>query len=502
MFAFGIWDRQANKLILARDRFGIKPLYYYTTPAIFVFASEVRSLLESGLVPRKLSAAGTDSYLRFGAIQAPLSIIEGVRSLMPGHYLSIEPTQAGWHISDAAYAEDLPEADPDGGVSDRAQAAKRLRSILEDSIKAHLVSDVPVAAFLSGGIDSSTVVGLMSQVSGEPPRTFTVVFEEKEFSEESYARQVAERFGAKHHEVALSETSLLQMLPQTLAAMDQPTIDGINTYVISKAVAETGIKVALSGLGSDELFGGYPTFRRTRQLRNLALVPEPVRRTTARTGQTLLGRSVKQRKAWSLLAQGGTPLATYTLSRQLFSREEVAALTNRDPGIDSMEVASPLSKLAGELNAMSDYEMRGYMANMLLRDTDHMSMAHSLEVRVPFLDSRVVSFVLGLPDEWKLDGGRPKPLLLDAIEDLLPEAVWRRPKMGFTLPFQRWMHSALHQDLAGTFNNNGGLSHLGITDFAGSVWKTFDRTPRLERWSRPWSLYILKTWCEINSVTL
>src|SRR5262249_41680841 len=273
----------------------IKPLYYYTTPTSLVFASEVRALLESGLVPRKLSAAGTDSYLRFGAIQAPLSIIEGVRSLMPGHYLSIEPTQAGWQVCDAAYAKDMPEAAPGGGVPDRAQAAKRLRSILEDSIKAHLVSDVPVAAFLSGGIDSSTVVGLMSRVSGEPPRTFTVVFEEKEFSEESYARQVAERFGAKHHDVVLSETSLLQMLPQALAAMDQPTIDGINTYVISKAVAETGIKVALSGLGSDELFGGYHTFRRGRRRRGPGLVPEPAGGTAARTARAPAGGAGKPR---------------------------------------------------------------------------------------------------------------------------------------------------------------------------------------------------------------
>jgi asparagine synthase (glutamine-hydrolysing) len=508
MFGFGIWDAQRKRLVLARDRYGMKPLYYYATPHVFVFASEVRTLLESGLVPKKLSITGVASYLRFGAIEAPLSIIDGVRCLLPGHYLTVEANGNELQVKDAGFADDILEPGANNTVSSRKEAAHTLRTMLEDSVRAHLVSDVRVAAFLSGGIDSSALVALMSRVAEEPPKTFTVVFKEQDFSEESYARLLAERFGTEHHEIPLSEWSLLQMLPQALDAMDQPTIDGINTYVISKAVSEAGIKVALSGLGGDELFAGYPSFRRARQFRNLSAVPAPIRQAIARAGQAIFGNSVHQRKAWFLLSAGGTPHSTYTISRQLFSWAEVNALIDRDRGNGSFDLDSPQIPLANggppdPLNAISVYEIQGYMANMLLRDTDQMSMAHSLEVRVPFVDSTVIPFVLGLPGKWKLDGRRPKPLLLDALGDLLPEAIQRRPKMGFTLPFERWMHSALKPEIDQTFSKSSDLAKLGVPgDFARAVWEKFVSDPRKERWSRPWSLHILKTWCEINGVTL
>jgi asparagine synthase (glutamine-hydrolysing) len=507
MFAFGIWDAAQSRLLLARDSFGMKPLYYYATQTSLVFASEIRTLLASGLVPRKLSIEGLASYLRFGAVQSPLSIIEGIKSLEPGCYLIASATETGIELQQECYARNLLSGACDPSIRDRAEAISVLRSKLEDSVRHHLVSDVPVAAFLSGGIDSSALLALMGQVTNERPRTFTVVFSEKDFSEESYARSVAEKFGSEHREVLLGELSLLQMLPRALESMDQPTIDGINTYVISKAVAEAGIKVALSGLGGDELFGGYPSFRRARQLKRLSAIPAALRHATARVGRTVIGDSVQSRKAWFLLSSGGTPHSTYTISRQLFSWEEVRALIHHDLGLNPLRdhaVETPLADKedCDRFNAISLYEIQGYMANMLLKDTDQMSMAHSLEVRVPFVDRDVVSFALSLPGEWKADGHRPKPLLLDALGDLLPEEVRRRPKMGFTLPFDRWMHSALQADLDRTFNSNGGLSHLGITDFARTIWNTFDRTPRLERWSRPWSFYILKTWCGINRVGL
>lgn len=505
MFAFGIWDAAKGELLLARDPFGIKPLYYYATPTALAFASEIRTLLASGLVPGKLSIEGVASYLQYGAVQSPLSIIDGVRSLEPGSCLVAKNGKNGIELEQRSYGDDVLSDSADSALTDRREAVQILRSKLEDSVRQHLVSDVPVAAFLSGGIDSSAVVALMAQVAEERPRTFTVVFQEKDFSEESYARTVAEKFGTEHREVLLGELSLLQMLPSALESMDQPTIDGINTYVISKAVAEAGIKVAMSGLGGDELFGGYPSFRRARQLRMLSAVPSALRKAAAQIGQAVLGESVQHRKAWFLLSSGATPQSTYTISRQLFSREEVAALTcadlNRDRAPSRAVEAAPNGN-RDRFAEISLYELQGYMSNMLLKDTDQMSMAHSLEVRVPFVDREVIPFVLGLPERWKTDGQRPKPLLLDALGDLLPEEVRRRPKMGFTLPFDRWMHSSLHPDLDRTFSSNGGLSHLGITDFAGKIWKAFDRAPRLERWSRPWALHILKTWCEINGVTL
>jgi len=287
--------------------------------------------------------------------------------------------------------------------------------------------------------------------------------------------------------------------------MDQPTIDGINTYVISKAVKEAGITVALSGLGGDELFAGYPSFRRARQLRNLNAIPGFLRKSVARAGESVFGGSVQQRKAWRLLHAGGTPQSTYTISRQLFSWEEVAALTNTERKRERREQPGWLRTQSGSqdaVNAVSLCELQGYMANTLLRDTDQMSMAHSLEVRVPFVDKEVVSLVLGLKGKWKLNGGRPKPLLLDAVWDLLPEEIWRRRKMGFVLPFERWMHTVLKAEMLETFSDGSSLKAMGISERGRAIWQSFDRTPRKERWARPWALYVLKRWCELNDVSL
>ena len=500
MFAFAIWDANLNQLLIARDGFGIKPLYYHATTDTMVFASEVRTLLASGLAPRELSREGLESYLRFGSIESPLTIIKGVRSLSPGHYLVVKHDEKGLRVREHAYATDLAVQAANSKVTDYRDAVRLLRTTLEDSVRSHLVSDVPLGAFLSGGIDSSALVALMSRVAQGRPRTFTVVFEEEEFSEKSFARMVADRFGTQHCEVTLSEESLLHMLPEALAAMDQPTIDGINTYVISEAVKEAGITVALSGLGGDELFAGYPSFRRARQLRNLHVIPSPLRKAVAWAGESAFGGSVQQRKAWRLLHAGGTPQSTYTISRQLFSWEEVAALTTAER---IRPRARPSMRSSVDVvNAVSLCELQGYMANTLLRDTDQMSMAHSLEVRVPFVDKEVVSLVLGLKGKWKLNGARAKPLLLDAVWDLLPEEIWRRRKMGFVLPFERWMHTVLRPEMLEAFSNGETLASIGVSESGRAIWQSFDRTPRKERWARPWALYVLKRWCELNEVKL
>jgi asparagine synthase (glutamine-hydrolysing) len=506
MFAFGIWDSKREQLLVARDPFGIKPLYYYSCGGTFAFASEVRALLESGLVPRKLSPQGLTSYLQFGSVAGPLTVVDGVRSLPPGHCLTVKPDGDHLRFEEKSYVEDLFNQSKAGQVSDREEAVATLRSKLEESIRLHLVSDVSLAAFLSGGIDSSAIVGLMSRVTSDRPRTFTVVFDEKEFSEQSYARIVARRFGTEHQEVPVAEGQLLAMLPDALAAMDQPTMDGINTYVISKAVKEAGITVALSGLGGDELFAGYPSFRRARRLRKLAAIPAPVRTAVARTGNAVMGGSVQRRKAWDLLAGGGTPYSAYSASRRVFGDSEISGLlceNGVNPLLEAIDRDGIDSQSFDAINAVSLFELQGYMANTLLRDTDQMSMAHSLEARVPFVDIDIVSFVLGLPGEWKIDGPRPKPLLLDALGDLLPEEIWRRPKMGFTFPFDRWMRSALKPEIDKTFDQPGKLEEAGVAgSFARDIWNRFLNNPSKERWSRPWSLHVLKRWCEINGVRL
>src|ERR1041385_6974351 len=240
MFALALWDDSRKRLLLARDPLGIKPLYYYVAKDVFVFASELRALLASGLVPRRLSSAGVESYLGSGSVAAPLTIVEGMRQLLPGHYLEISESL---EIKETEFAvarcEEVPRS--------RDEAVARLRAELEESVRLHLVSDVPLGVFLSGGMDSSALTALMSQISDQRPKTFSVVFDEAGYSEAPFSRAVAERFNTDHSEIRLSEDRLLEILPGAIAAIDQPTMDGINTYVVSSAVKSKGITVALSG---------------------------------------------------------------------------------------------------------------------------------------------------------------------------------------------------------------------------------------------------------------
>jgi asparagine synthase (glutamine-hydrolysing) len=501
MFAFTLWDAARQELFLARDPFGIKPLYYYQTKELFLFSSEIRALLASGLIPRRLSLEGLSSYLYCGSVQEPLTIIEGVRSLLPGHCLVVN-TGSTVRLTHVDYACNWIKEEHAPRISNRREAATILRYDLEDSVRLHLVSDVPVGVFLSGGIDSSAIVALIGQVTGEKPKTFSVVFGEKEFSEASYANIVAKQFDTEHHEIPLAEDELLNMLPEALRAMDQPTMDGINTYVVSRAVKEAGITVALSGLGGDELFAGYPSFSRVARLQGIAGIPQLFRKSASFVGRALAKGSVQQRKFWDILESDCSSPAVYTISRQLFAPSEVASLIIDSRSFQSARPPAPCSLLPADLiNAMSLCELQGYMANTLLRDTDQMSMAHGLEVRVPFVDTVVVRSVVGLPGAWKTNDPRPKPLLLDAMTGLLPEEIWRRPKMGFTLPFERWMHSVLQAQLHETLDIGKGLELLGIDrEKVRAVWQTFQEHPRRERWARPWALYVLKKWCDLNDV--
>jgi asparagine synthase (glutamine-hydrolysing) len=500
MFALALWDAPAGKLLLARDPLGIKPLYYYLTDELFIFASEIRALLASGLVPHKLSQPGLASYLETGSVEAPATIIEGVRSLLPGHYLSVSPREQSLHVEGAGYGRELGAGRFASPPSKRNDAVMQLREILEDSVQRHLISDVPLGVFLSGGIDSSALVALMSRVAGERIKSFSVIFAEEKFSEASHARLIAERFGTEHQEIPLSEDGLLALLPEALDAVDQPTMDGINTFVVSKSVKQAGITVALSGLGGDELFAGYNTFHRGRQLQSLARVPRPLRRAAAAVGQSVLSNSVQRKKFWELMASDGSPRAAYDVTRQLFDAREVQSFLYDAP----TQTAPACEEEAHDIiNAVSRCELEGYMVNTLLRDTDFMSMAHSLEVRVPFVDTAVVDFVLKLPGAWKVNGGRAKPLLQDALNPPLPDEITQRPKMGFTLPFEHWMQSRLRDEMTLVFQDERRFEALGIRpQRVQETWRRFLEHPRRVGWSRPWALYVLARWTELHGVSL
>ena len=500
MFALALWDETQQTLHLVRDPFGIKPVYYYHDGAVFVFASEVRALLASGLVPRRLSRAGAASFLHYGAVDEPDTIIAGVRAVRPGHCLTVREQAGRLEIRETPYAQNLlPAVSP---FTNRREAVGVLRETLRESVRLHLASDVPLGVFLSGGIDSSAIVALMSEVTTEKPRTFSVVFAEEQFSEKTQARLVADKFGTEHTEIPLSEDRLIELLPDALAAMDQPTQDFVNTYVVAQAVKAAGITVALSGLGSDELFAGYPTFRRALQMRTAARVPRVLRRAAASVGGALSNASITRRKTWRLLASDGQAETAIDIARQLFLREDVEALTGGWPDTASPKLWPPAGA-NGRINAASLHELQNYMANTLLRDSDGASMAHSLELRVPFVDTVVASLVVPLPGEWKVNGGRPKPLLLDALGGLLPDEIVYRKKMGFVLPFANWLQSRLRGKVDNVFADEATLKAIGLRPSAvQEVWQRFLKTPAAVGYTRPWALFVLARWCALHEVTL
>lgn len=509
MFAFGLWDEERQELFLSRDRLGIKPLYYYSEDGLFVFASEVRALLASGLVPRRLDPLGLDEYLAYQSLPAPRTLIQGVSALLPGAWISVD--QRG-RVSQGRYWDLLGHARPQDRNSDPAASRRRVGELLREAVAQHLVSDVPVGAFLSGGIDSSAVVGLMRE-AGHVPHTFSVAFSERAYDETPHARQVASRFHAEHTEIWLGEHDLLEQLPQALAAMDQPTGDGVNTYVVSRAVRAAGITVALSGLGGDELFAGYPSFARlsrtARLFRTWGRAPQPVRQLAANTVHALGRASVGATKTAAMLASSGHMANLHPVMRQVLSSRQRHNLFSpawsravdghADPYVQLLETAYRDSPRASILACISYAEARTYMHDVLLRDTDQMSMAHSLEVRVPLLDHVLVEYVMGLPDALKQPNGTPKRLLVESLDGLLPDDIVYRPKQGFSLPFAVWMRGHLREFCEARLGQDG-LAGRDIFQprAVQELWSAFLSGRGDASWSRLWVLVVLEEWLERN----
>lgn len=502
MFALGVWEPRAQRLTLIRDRLGIKPLYYYYDGQTFLFASEVRALLRTGLVPHKLSRAAVESYLTYGSVQQPLTIIENVYAVLPGHSLTFErgeiKTKAYWSLQ--THHDAVP-------VSSEEELVEEVRSLLLDSVRLRMVSDVPVGAFLSGGIDSSAVVSLMRHVTSSTIRTFSVYFNEREFSEYAFAETVGQRFETEHYPVLVTEADILAKIPKALAALDQPSMDGINSYIVSEAAAQTGLKVALSGLGGDEIFAGYPYFRtiaRDERLRKkVSKVPLAVRRVTAGA----LGAVAKSNRATKLAGLlGSRDLRTHSLFlyRQLFTENQRQRLLshngyNREQRTRDWERYREwdqqrvlMCNETDPVNQASCFDLSGYLSDTLLRDTDTMSMAHSLEVRVPLIDHRVVERLLAIPGPEKLRSTTPKWLLVKAVGDL-PDGIVNRPKRGFEFPFRDWLLGALREEASAALSAPR-LQTVFQSDAPQALWKEFE-AGRLS-WSRIWSLWVLSNYME------
>jgi asparagine synthase (glutamine-hydrolysing) len=388
------------------------------------------------------------------------------------------------------------------------QTPDRLQPMLEEAVRLQLVSDVPVGVFLSGGIDSSALVSILSR-GGVTPSTFSIVFREADFSEAQHSRAIAARFRTDHHEINVSQTDVLTAIPDALRAMDLPSMDGINTYFVSREARRAGVKVALSGLGGDEVFAGYSSFRTVPRMERFAQfwrqVPSVVRSPVASAFAALSPANDQNRKLASLARDNGRVLHPYFLSRMLFTPTQRDLLFSQADGSaadraaqsqrDRLQRALPLDAV----NRVSYLESRCYMLNTLLRDADFMSMSQGLEVRVPLIDHQLAKAVLALPGGWKLNG-TPKKLLVGALAGSLPDEIVHRPKRGFTLPFERWMRQELRAEIEPVLGkkriSEGPLGGLLDSAQVDRVWKNF--LGGETSWSRPWSLYVLQRWCELH----
>jgi len=498
MFAFAVWDSARQSLFLARDPFGIKPLYYRHDGAGFLFASELNALIASGHAPAAIDPLSVSDYLAWLAVPAPRTIYRGLFSLRPGEHATFHAGRleiaSGWEFSR------IPT--PETVCATRADFVHELRARLDDTIRAHVVADVPVGAFLSGGLDSAVVAGLMTRAGGAPLRTFSIGFAEADFSEAAAAEETARHLGTVHHTRILSGAEVAGDIEQLLGALDQPTGDGINTYYVSQTARAGGVTVALSGLGGDELFGGYPSFaalpRLERWLPRWRLLPASIRAGLVRR---LRAGDTRRRKLADFLEFAHSLHELGALQRRVFSsagRRELLHPDARLAGGSRSPFHPELSALSADLPAadafttMSAWELRTYMADVLLRDSDVMSMRHSLELRVPFIDRPLVEWLWRQPTAFKSDPAHPKSILAAAAHDALPPGLMARRKRGFSLPFPVWMRGELRPFLDEAFTA-GSVGRSGLFDIAAvrQRWQGFLARDDTREWSRVWSLAVL-----------
>jgi asparagine synthase (glutamine-hydrolysing) len=502
MFAFALWDGTSQRLFLARDRLGIKPLFFYHAPAQYLaFASEIKALWSDPDVPIELDATAIDQFLSLQYVPAPRTGLVGIRKLAPAHGMVVEPGKGirqweYWDPSDQAPRES------------RRGAAESVRQVLGEAVKSHLVSDVPVASFLSGGLDSSVVTALMAEAQAAPVRAITIGFREAGFDERPYARLLVERYRCLHHE-RLLETDASATFERVVDQLDEPFADwsALPTFQVSEAAREQ-VKVVLSGDGGDELFGGYARHR-VQRLENL------VRHVSDRLPQKLL-RALVGLYPRGLPGQASVRLLSHDRCAALalkhahgFFASDASRLAIHGPAMRDMlgpasdrieQVTEPFERYfqqAGNLdplNAALYVELKTYLVDDILTKVDRMSMSHSLEVRPPFLDHRVVELALSLPGSWKIGWLQSKLIYREAFRRLLPEQLWRRSKQGFDIPAAEWLRTKLKdraEDLLfGESTRQRGLVNL---EEAKRLWSAHQRGGG-DYQRKLWALMMLEAW--------
>ncbi|MEX0374573.1 asparagine synthase (glutamine-hydrolyzing) [Spiribacter pallidus] len=513
MFALAILDRgpdyggswlggqkvpDSPYLFLARDRFGIKPLVYTQTGRGFAFASELKALLASGLVQRTVRPEAVVEYLSYGAVSQPGTILKGVYQLEPG--TAVYVSQDGFVSTPSRYW-DLSwgmEANRDAlETLAYPDLVQKTRSLLEEATQNHLVSDVPVGAFLSGGVDSAAVCALMQRETGEPVQTFSLGFKGlvEVTDETSFAKEVAKYIGCQHTEVLVNDRDVAECFDDIISALDQPSVDGTNTYLVSQAAAQQ-VKVAVSGLGGDELFAGYHHFAAFKEAARGEAGPVDYIASMlhkARPNRFTVRRAYKAASFEQRLAMMRNLTVPNKLRGQLSG--SLAALCG--PYTHPALLGSDLSDWDA-VSQLSYAECKGYLQNTLLRDNDVMSMAHSLEVRPVLLDHKLAEHALALPAEAKICNGQMKAVLVDAVSDLIPPGCWQRPKKGFELPFATWMNGRLRPRVRDAF-------------FSSEAKEIFDRSyldrmkNRINKGSIPrsaWAPFVLLSWIKHTSCRL
>ena len=467
MFAFAIWDNVEKTCFLGRDHLGIKPLYYWQSGSILIFASELKAILASKLPSINLSAQGLYGYLTTGTVPEPHTLIDNISCLEAGHCLFWKQGELSkksyWQIQFASESISLPDAQ------------ERVRQGLIDSVKHHFISDVPVGIFLSGGIDSTSIVALARQTQTNKLCTYSIAFDETEWNEGNIASKTAKHFATEHTEYKLDAATGKELFLQFLDQIDQPTIDGFNTFCVSQIARQNGTKVVLSGLGGDELFGGYGSFQKIPQMVSWQKNLYPIS-SLLKCGGHLLETYAKKphlKRIGNWLQRSPKTANAYNSFRGIFSHQEACNIANTlfpDLNINNQYQQNYIPSQPSLEDEISFLELSRYMRNQLLRDSDVMSMAWGLELRVPFVDKILLETIASIPSNIRL---APKKQLLTHSLSELPSWVTNRPKKGFSFPLQKW----LEED----WNNYFDLS-------------SFQTNIDLNFWYRRWNLAILKYW--------
>jgi asparagine synthase (glutamine-hydrolysing) len=503
MFAFGIWDQRRLRFVIARDHFGIKPLYYATGNGWFACASEVQALCRCGLISADLDRRALAGYLAYGGVQEPLTIFTNVFALPRGSWKEFdafgnaERGQRYWQF---------PALRRSAEKQPFLELVEEGRTLLKRAVERHLLSDVRIGVFLSGGLDSTSILGL-SRRTGQTFEAFTVSFPDRPADDESQvSRATAARFGVPFNECQLRDSTAVGWISDALTRMDQPSMDGFNTYIVARAARERGIVVALSGLGGDEMFGGYNLFRRVPITYDLisCLNPLPLsmRKILSKFG-TAFTNEVARRKTEEIVAADSGLIGVYFHYRRLLSNLNLAAMGLNASDMDLSEdfqvrdLRYEDSYVPGDhIASVGRLDSSFYLQNILLRDSDVFGMANSLEIRVPFLELDLAEWALGLPGNVLLPRHAPqKYLLRKMFPDLFSEAQLKQPKRGFALPFTAWLKGPL-RDLMN--ENLRSLRLSGLLDPLGIdlLLKMFDAEPKGPAWSRVWALVVLGSWLQ------